>query len=602
MTGNAFIDGLLEEFADDYNLTHFKNKEKIHKLFEYFVNYLIISKYNEDIIETDPSNLKQIDVDPNGGNYGIDGIAILVNDKLILSIRDINDFKSQNQFNSVEFVFTQSKTSSNFSSGDINNFTNAVIHFFDFTNDGFPFTEKTKSLKKLAKELITQNAQRINRKTGLRCTLYYATTGKPLNDILVEQVAETNLKTLRASLNSFENNSVDLKFVDGDNLIDSFKDLENATPKTINFEHRKALRKINNVEQAFIGYISVQEFLNLVCNTDGTLNRKIFEKNVRDFLGLQKNAVNKEIQITVRDIQDQFILLNNGITIVAKNLRPLVRTDEYEISDFQIVNGCQTTNVIYSNRDIINSATELWVPIKLIHTNDFDLIKRIVRATNRQSQVPDEAFISVEKFHERLKDFYKIKSKRSKIKLYYEQRKGEFNSSIERVHPENIITLHKQIKNFVATYFDEPQFVYTNHPNHILQNRKDRLFVEGQIFESYFVSSYIFSRLQKLIRKGKIAAQYDDYSYYICWIFRILTIGPKNKYGFLNSEEFRKNCEKMYNILEDEKSSCEYFEKAIDIIQNATREFKPKYADNELVRLTAFKDKILEELTTRMKN
>jgi hypothetical protein len=428
MTGNTFIDGLLEEFADDYNLAAFKNKENVHKLFEYFVNYLIISKYNEDIFETDPSTLKQIDVDPKGGNYGIDGIAIIVNEKLILTISDIDDFKNQSQFNSVEFIFTQSKTSSNFSAGDISNFTNAVTHFFDFANDAFPFTEKTKVLKKLAKELITQNAQRINRKTGLRCSLYYATTGKPLSDILVKQVADTNLKSLRASLNSFENNSVDLKLIDGDYLIDSFKDLENATPKTINFEHRKALRKINDVEQAFIGYISVQEFLNLVCNTDKSLNRKIFEKNVRDFLGLQKNSVNKEIQATIRELQDQFILLNNGITIVAKNLRPLVRTDEYEISDFQIVNGCQTTNVIYSNRDIINEKTELWIPIKLIHTNNFDLIKRIVRATNRQSQVPDEAFISVEKFHERLKDFYKIKSKTSKIKLFYEQRKGEFNS------------------------------------------------------------------------------------------------------------------------------------------------------------------------------
>lgn len=154
----------------------------------------------------------------------------------------------------------------------------------------------------------------------------------------------------------------------------------------------------------------------------------------------------------------------------------------------------------------------------------------------------------------------------------------------------------KQIKNFVATFFDEPQFVYTNHPNHILQNRKEKLFVEGHLFEPYFISSYAFCRLQKLIRKGEIAEKFDDFSYYICWLTRILVIGHKNKYGLLNSEEFKRNCEKMYAIFEDEQKSMDIFSKAICIIEIVAKTFRLKYTDNEIVRLTIFKDSLLNEI------
>ena len=58
------------------------------------------------------------------------------------------------------------------------------------------------------------------------------------------------------------------------------------------------------------------------------------------------------------------------------------------MTDFQIVNGCQTSNEIYRQRE---DAKDILIPVKIIHTTDSDLIAMIVRASNRQTTVPDEA-------------------------------------------------------------------------------------------------------------------------------------------------------------------------------------------------------------------
>lgn len=133
----------------------------------------------------------------------------------------------------------------------------------------------------------------------------------------------------------------------------------------------------------------------------------MFYENVRDFQG-ENNAVNTEIASTLLNPNqiDQFLLLNNGVTIVTKSFINL-RSTEYEISDYYIVNGCQTSNVIYQNIEKIENPSSLNIPIKIVHTTDNNIITNLIRSTNRQTPVPDEAFVSLEKFHKRLQEYYK---------------------------------------------------------------------------------------------------------------------------------------------------------------------------------------------------
>ena len=93
------------------------------------------------------------------------------------------------------------------------------------------------------------------------------------------------------------------------------------------------------------------------------------------------------------------------MTIVARELSR--KGDAFTISDFQIVNGCQTTHVLFQNRKSINAET--FVPIKLLATRDRQVITEVIKATNRQTAVLPEALESLTPFHKELEDLYTVR-------------------------------------------------------------------------------------------------------------------------------------------------------------------------------------------------
>ena len=88
-----------------------------------------------------------------------------------------------------------------------------------------------------------------------------------------------------------------------------------------------------------------------------------FYENVRGWEGY--NKINDEMRSTLEsDESNSFVLMNNGVTILAKSL--LTTGDGIIMGDFQIVNGCQTSNVLYDNRNKITDAVR--VPFRIIFT------------------------------------------------------------------------------------------------------------------------------------------------------------------------------------------------------------------------------------------
>jgi hypothetical protein len=63
-----------------------------------------------------------------------------------------------------------------------------------------------------------------------------------------------------------------------------------------------------------------------------------------------------------------------GSQIVASSISPT--GDQFTIYDYQIVNGCQTSNVLYNNRKG-EHISKVNVPIKLIATTDDEVKTRI---------------------------------------------------------------------------------------------------------------------------------------------------------------------------------------------------------------------------------
>ncbi|MFA7895059.1 AIPR family protein [Pseudomonas putida] len=142
--------------------------------------------------------------------------------------------------------------------------------------------------------------------------------------------------------------------------------------------------------------------------------------------------------------------MNNGVTIVASSVRPAGQ--EIYIRDFQIVNGCQTSNILISLDDNVDSSASLM--IKVIEADEPAIIDDIVRATNRQSKVEDAQFISTLTALRTLEQYFNARGATEPNRIYFERRKGQYKS--ENVVPVRIFDVRETARCYSAMVMMRP--------------------------------------------------------------------------------------------------------------------------------------------------
>lgn len=154
---------MLDAFQNDFSLSF--NDSAL--LFEYFSNYCVVN----NIYGTNDFDLDEITTGKS--TQGIDGIAIIINQKIINNTEDIDLLISLNQTISVKFVLIQTKTSATFDNTEISNlFTFARIYFSDDTSI-FCTPEMQKFIE--LKDYIFSKGNKL--KKNPEVLLYYVTLG-----------------------------------------------------------------------------------------------------------------------------------------------------------------------------------------------------------------------------------------------------------------------------------------------------------------------------------------------------------------------------------------------------------------------------------------
>lgn len=113
--------------------------------------------------------------------------------------------------------------------------------------------------------------------------------------------------------------------------------------------------------------------------------------------------------------------MNNGVTIIARTLR--TTGNRFYIEDYQIVNGCQTSHVLFDQREVVDES--VMVPLRLIATQDEEVTASIVKATNRQTEVRAEQLLALGEFQKKLELFFQAQEEPRR--LYYERRSRQYN-------------------------------------------------------------------------------------------------------------------------------------------------------------------------------
>lgn len=182
---------------------------------------------------------------------------------------------------------------------------------------------------------------------------------------------------------------------------------ENAT-KPINEKLRvHKFRTSNQPRYSVFGLVKVEDLIAL----HKTHGRSLYEKNIRYFIGAGRRGVNSAIRSTLLNAPQDFMHLNNGITLVGthveakSNVRGAKQTKNFQVLGLSVVNGAQT---ISSAAQFVEQHPEAdissaQVMVTIINTGNDDFHKQVTKARNLQNPVDLSNFAALDDNQERLR-------------------------------------------------------------------------------------------------------------------------------------------------------------------------------------------------------
>jgi hypothetical protein len=454
-------------------------------LFELFADYCVVTdEYDEefDVVA---------DVHVGGGSdLGLDGLAIIVNGALVTSVEEAEDLLEANSYLDVKFVLVQAKTSGGFSGEQIANFLDGGDEFFE-EPPGLPMSDKLQDLHAIMSWTYANSIKFRRQKPSLH--LAYVTTGQWKEDAYLTAKVEKRIERLRGT-GLF--GSIEFVPFGADELHASYQRSKNSVIAEFTFANKVLLPDIEGVSESYLGVLPVSEFLTLITDHAGNMRKSLFYDNIRDFQDY--NAVNGEIRTTLQDehAQGRFAVLNNGVTVVGRALQ--TTGNKFVLTDYQIVNGCQTSHVLFDERDMLQP--DVQIPLKVIATSDEDIISSIITATNRQTQVTTEDLYALSSFLKRLEALFE--SYPDKKKLFYERRSKQY-SAMAGIEKVRIISKPQQIRSFAAMFLDDPHRA-SRYYSDLRAQVGNKIFHEDHKLEPYYGAAYAFYKLEYLFRNGSL--------------------------------------------------------------------------------------------------
>ncbi|MCI9103473.1 MAG: hypothetical protein HFG47_09235 [Lachnospiraceae bacterium] len=526
------LDVKFNKFIEDF---HLQNESRDGN-WRRFVNYHFFSQFQPGRLDTDINLFDQICVDSPEFSQ-VHGVLFLLNEQILMDPQDIDDILQRDQKGQLELYFL---TFGN---------TDKLVQQLEKLWGDLDLMEKRENWIRILAYSMSQNIMLLWKDNpALRIVSYH-------NDSRgVEQDFVLNLsKEFRRCFSD-----ASIVGLDDRRLQDIINSNENNYQAKIEFKASLLIHggqeKIGN---AFLACISAKELLNLIITSDGLLRRNMFDDNVRDSQGY--SMVNQEILQTLKEYPERFVLFNNGITIVCKNAAP--KDGKYVLENPQIVNGCQTCDMIYQAYRRGVNLDGVQVIAKIVGSNVDSVTQGIVRGTNRQNIVYEEAFETIRGFHKRLEWYFACNQVKGYQKIYYERRSRQYANNVQ-IKPQQKINFRSLIQSMVTLFLghveDSHRYEYT-----LLKNYRDSLFIDGHSCQPYYMAAFLYLNVDGLFREKKLPRELGGYKMHIMLLIKEMKGGHAPE---LPSGHIDEYCERLLAALKDGKleqcalEACQKFE------------------------------------------
>lgn len=267
-----------------------------------------------------------------------------------------------------------------------------------------------------------------------------------------------------------------------------------------------------------------------------------FDENVRVYLK-KSSKINMNIKETAKSEDSyRFFYYNNGITVTCTEFKypKNVRTPILELTDLQIVNGCQTIHALHEaikeNPDCLNDTDLL---VRIYETKNQQLVSSISEYTNSQNPVASRDL--------RSKDYMqrKIEADLATFDFYYDRKKGLYAEQPK----QRVIDAEKAAQAVMAFILGKPAEA-KDEKRLIFSDRYDEIFSDSLTAEQLLVSYLLYKDVEakKLAKKREIDSQPEKYqdqafilhaSYFIVYSIGALAQKKGVKIAYNTIEQFK---------------------------------------------------------------
>lgn len=542
-----------EDFVAAYGYESLPETES----FEKFVIYCVASKYirNQTITK---SLIDDINIG-NGGDWGIDGLLIVVNGRIVTTIQDVDDMLKANGYLDVQFVFIQAKKEENLNVGEVGKALDGVEYVFKEISGETklpPANSDLTEYRKIINHIYKYSAKFKDGKDAT-CNFYFAYIGK-------YRAQDDFTARLQKTKDFVDGLNLTAPFVaeidDRDTIVDYYKDTKAKNEISIQVEQKLDMPTVDNIQESYLCLVPYSEFKKLYIDENDKMMSSVFYDNVRDFQGM--NPVNNAMSYSLRNGElGLFTAMNNGVTVVVKTFNKVGKI--FNLNDYQIVNGCQTCNVLYLNRNI-PGIDDLLLSVKIIASKDKPTTDKVIIGNNSQTEVLREQLVSLLKVQHTIEDFYN--AQKDFERLYYERRSKQYRNTETSVPQNKVITISSQTKAFISMMMGEPHNVRGYYGSILNQyNGKGKNIYSETTHPAYYYTCALADyKLNEMFSQHIIDKKYKRVKYHLLYAFRLMC--DNGKFKGLSSNNSQDYCDHLCKKLCDGQKCNESFKAAVALI------------------------------------
>ncbi|MBI1936123.1 AIPR family protein [Candidatus Woesearchaeota archaeon] len=525
-------------------------------------------------------------------DYGLDAVYVTANGANISTVEELAEYNKDTSF---IFHLLQFKRGNTLDMNTLLKFKDGIKKAFvddeiDINQNEYLF-EKMHEVKEIRTKIFDQfSTQQIKVKS------YLCFSGVK-DTVLNDQLLKPHINDIKKLIVDASYNAEDIEIIGAQELID-FERKKQEIITILNY--KKSFKYITQTENTkklngYVCIIPTEEVGKLVKQWQ----RQLFERNIRDFY--KNNDINNKIFATACSERESnyFWSFNNGLTITCSKIEEMP-DDRYRIYGLQIVNGCQTSNTLYqayanlsrykelSNKENLTDNEKLELEnikkdklqdnstllVKIIETEDDDLIYKITETTNSQTPVKVFNLKANEDIHKNIEQFF------LDYDIYYERRVNYYKN--QRKSP--LISMKELAQTYASVILLKPS-LSRSRPSSMFASDYELIFPDPQVkqinYKLYLIPVLIYFKVKKKTRSIlRNKSEKDSYKvallkyakFHICCFFMHSIL--KEKY---NEKEIITNYDEIKKIIENDNDFMKYFNNAL----NTLKEVLQSYAGNK---------------------